>query len=144
MCLHRDVYFQFLQESCATLPHNPAMVRPLVSLHALLEHLVWFQAVPRPPCSWDSRCSLPVMYPIIRPVIPSVTPAEKPQTTVYIGKIAPSVENDLIMMFPPSVIVDLSRVGNVLKILLMALLEVLDFVNLNLLKGFSRALRLAD
>jgi hypothetical protein len=33
--------------------------------------------------------------------------------------------------------VDLSRVGNVLKILLMELLEVLDFVNLNLLKGFS-------
>jgi hypothetical protein len=33
--------------------------------------------------------------------------------------------------------VDLSRVGNVLKILLMELLEVLDFVNLNLPKGFS-------
>lgn len=39
----------------------------------------------------------PVTPPIIRPpVLPVVAPAEKPQTTVYVGKIAPSVENDFI------------------------------------------------
>ncbi|XP_074274416.1 RNA-binding motif protein 25 isoform X2 [Silene latifolia] len=33
---------------------------------------------------------------IIRPIIPIIIPVEKPQTTVYVGKIAPSVENDFI------------------------------------------------
>ncbi|KAE9614436.1 putative RNA recognition motif domain, PWI domain-containing protein [Lupinus albus] len=40
----------------------------------------------------------PVIPPVIRPVIvPSVTPAEKPQITVYVGKIAPTVENDFML-----------------------------------------------
>lgn len=39
----------------------------------------------------------PVTLPVVRPpIIPVVAPAEKPQTTVYVGKIAPSVENDFI------------------------------------------------
>ncbi|KAK7250550.1 hypothetical protein RIF29_33056 [Crotalaria pallida] len=40
----------------------------------------------------------PIIPPVIRPVItPSVTPAEKPQTTIYVGKIAPTVENDFML-----------------------------------------------
>lgn len=39
----------------------------------------------------------PMTPPIVRPpVVPIVAPVEKPQTTVYVGKIAPSVENDFI------------------------------------------------
>ncbi|KAF3431289.1 hypothetical protein FNV43_RR26019 [Rhamnella rubrinervis] len=39
----------------------------------------------------------PIIPPVVRPAVPSVTPAEKPQTTVYIGKIAPTVENDFML-----------------------------------------------
>ncbi|CAL5188972.1 unnamed protein product [Lathyrus oleraceus] len=40
----------------------------------------------------------PVIPPIVRPVVlPSVTPAEKQHTTVYIGKIAPTVENEFML-----------------------------------------------
>ncbi|CAN0892919.1 RNA-binding motif protein 25 [Linum grandiflorum] len=39
----------------------------------------------------------PFIPPIIRPAVPSVTPAEKPQTTVYVGKISPSVKNDFML-----------------------------------------------
>ncbi|EEF36991.1 conserved hypothetical protein [Ricinus communis] len=35
--------------------------------------------------------------PIVRPGVPSVTPAEKPLTTVYVGKIAPTVDNDFML-----------------------------------------------
>jgi len=40
----------------------------------------------------------PIIPPVVRPVVaPSVTPAEKPQNTVYIGKIAPTVENEFML-----------------------------------------------
>ncbi|KAL6187078.1 hypothetical protein ACLB2K_043193 [Fragaria x ananassa] len=39
----------------------------------------------------------PIMPPVVRPAVPSVTPAEKPQTTVFVGKIAPTVNNDFIL-----------------------------------------------
>lgn len=52
--------------------------------------------LPRPPIPGIPGVR-PVMPPIIRPIIPSVTPAEKPQTTVYVGKIAPTVENDFML-----------------------------------------------
>ncbi|KAF9623036.1 hypothetical protein IFM89_036017 [Coptis chinensis] len=35
--------------------------------------------------------------PVVRPVVPIVPPTEKPQTTVYVGKIASTVENDFIL-----------------------------------------------
>ncbi|XP_021849722.1 RNA-binding motif protein 25-like [Spinacia oleracea] len=39
----------------------------------------------------------PMTLPIVRPpVVPVVMPAEKPQTTVYVGKIASSVESDFV------------------------------------------------
>ncbi|KAK9675557.1 hypothetical protein RND81_11G015000 [Saponaria officinalis] len=48
---------------------------------------------PRPPL----LIRPPVTPPIIRPIVfPVIIPVEKPQTTVYVGKIAPSVENDFI------------------------------------------------
>lgn len=52
--------------------------------------------LPRPPIPGIPGVR-PVMPPIIRPIIPSVTPAEKPQTTVYVGKIASTVENDFML-----------------------------------------------
>lgn len=40
----------------------------------------------------------PIIPPVVRPAgIPSVSPAEKPQTTVYVGKISSTVENDFII-----------------------------------------------
>lgn len=40
----------------------------------------------------------PIIPPVIRPAaVPNVIPAEKPQTTVYIGKIAPTVDNDFML-----------------------------------------------
>ncbi|XP_004489850.1 RNA-binding motif protein 25 isoform X2 [Cicer arietinum] len=40
----------------------------------------------------------PIIPPVIRPVVPPiVTPSEKQHTTVYIGKIAPTVENEFML-----------------------------------------------
>uniref|UniRef100_A0A7N0UJJ6 RNA-binding protein 25 n=2 Tax=Kalanchoe fedtschenkoi TaxID=63787 RepID=A0A7N0UJJ6_KALFE len=39
----------------------------------------------------------PMILPVIRPAVVPVTPAEKPQTTVWVGKIAPTVDNDFIL-----------------------------------------------
>lgn len=40
----------------------------------------------------------PIIPPAVRPtVVPIVTPAEKPQPTVYVGKIASTVENDFML-----------------------------------------------
>lgn len=40
----------------------------------------------------------PIVSPLLRPnVVPNVPTVEKPQTTVYVGKIAPTVENDFIL-----------------------------------------------
>lgn len=60
---------------------------------------------PRPPAAIGaippiSRPPVPAIRgvpPIVRPVLPIIAPTEKPQTTVYIGKIAPTVENDFLL-----------------------------------------------
>ncbi|PIA62047.1 hypothetical protein AQUCO_00200200v1 [Aquilegia coerulea] len=39
----------------------------------------------------------PASAPLVRPIVPIVAPTEKPQTTVYVGKIASTVENDFIL-----------------------------------------------
>lgn len=40
----------------------------------------------------------PITPPVVRPaIVPLVTPAEKPQTTVYVGKIAATVDNDFML-----------------------------------------------
>ncbi|XP_043703844.1 RNA-binding protein 25-like isoform X2 [Telopea speciosissima] len=39
----------------------------------------------------------PIVPPVVRPVLPIVPLTEKPQTTVYVGKIASTVENDFML-----------------------------------------------
>ncbi|OVA18547.1 RNA recognition motif domain [Macleaya cordata] len=39
----------------------------------------------------------PIIQPVVRPLVPIVAPTEKPQTTVYVGKIASTVENDFML-----------------------------------------------
>lgn len=40
----------------------------------------------------------PIMPPVVRPVpLPTVTPAEKPQIKVYVGKIAPTADSDFVL-----------------------------------------------
>ncbi|XP_020578893.1 RNA-binding protein 25 isoform X2 [Phalaenopsis equestris] len=39
----------------------------------------------------------PMVTPIVRPVVPILPPTEKPQTTVYVGKIASTVDNDFLL-----------------------------------------------
>ena len=40
----------------------------------------------------------PIIPLVIRPaIVPRITPTEKPQTTVYVGKIASTVESDFIL-----------------------------------------------
>lgn len=50
----------------------------------------------RPPVP-TIRGAPPIVTPVVRPVIPIVPPTEKPQTTVYVGKIAATVENDFLL-----------------------------------------------
>ncbi|GLT50338.1 hypothetical protein SLA2020_238290 [Shorea laevis] len=53
-------------------------------------------AVPRAPVGIPGV--RPILPPVVRPgILPAVMPAEKPQTTVYIGKIAPTVDNDFML-----------------------------------------------
>ncbi|XP_022632114.1 RNA-binding protein 25 isoform X1 [Vigna radiata var. radiata] len=59
-------------------------------------------AVNIPPISRPPVAGIPTVRPIIPPVVrpmvaPSATPAEKPQNTVYIGKIASTVENEFML-----------------------------------------------
>ncbi|XP_062159363.1 RNA-binding motif protein 25 isoform X3 [Alnus glutinosa] len=54
-------------------------------------------AVSRPPIPGVPGVR-PIMPPVVRPAfVPPVTPAEKPQTTVYVGKIASTVENEFML-----------------------------------------------
>ncbi|XP_042053021.1 RNA-binding protein 25-like isoform X2 [Salvia splendens] len=39
----------------------------------------------------------PIIPPFVRPITPSVASAEEPQTTVYVGKISSTVENDFML-----------------------------------------------
>ncbi|KAF5177824.1 Rna-binding protein [Thalictrum thalictroides] len=54
------------------------------------------QPLVRPPVP-GIRGVPPASAPLVRPVVPIVAPTEKPQTTVYVGKIASTVENDFIL-----------------------------------------------
>ncbi|KAK4784342.1 hypothetical protein SAY86_018710 [Trapa natans] len=53
-------------------------------------------AVPRPPVSVIPGVR-PIIPPVVRPGLVPVTPAEKPQTTIYVGKIAPTADNDFML-----------------------------------------------
>ncbi|XP_038714501.1 RNA-binding protein 25-like isoform X2 [Tripterygium wilfordii] len=73
----------------------PAMVRPAFPLRPL-GAVGMLPGVARPHFPGIPGVR-PIIPPIVRPVDPSVTPVEKPQTTVYIGKIAPTVDNDFML-----------------------------------------------
>ena len=74
----------------------PAMVRPMFTPRPP-GGLGILPVAPRPPGPLGIPGVRPIISPIIRPAVPSATPAEKPQTTVYVGKIAPTVENDFML-----------------------------------------------
>ena len=54
-------------------------------------------AIQRPPIISGIRAIPPLVAPSARPPAPSVTLADKPPTAVYVGKIAPTVDNDFLL-----------------------------------------------
>ncbi|RZC28256.1 RNA-binding protein 25 isoform F [Glycine soja] len=100
--------FQLLIVGCAAIsvmllmcgiPRYPppygTMVRPVFP--ARPPGAVNIPTISRPPVAGIPAVR-PIIPPVVRPVVaPSVTPAEKPQNTVYIGKIAPTVENEFML-----------------------------------------------
>ncbi|KAJ1268420.1 hypothetical protein BS78_07G133500 [Paspalum vaginatum] len=53
--------------------------------------------IQRPPIIPGIRGVPPLVTPGARPPAPAVTPADKPPTAVYVGKIAPTVDNDFLL-----------------------------------------------
>lgn len=53
--------------------------------------------IQRPPIIPGIRGVPPLVAPATRPPTPTVTPADKPPTAVYVGKIAPTVDNDFLL-----------------------------------------------
>ncbi|RCV31047.1 hypothetical protein SETIT_6G145200v2 [Setaria italica] len=53
--------------------------------------------IQRPPIIPGIRGVPPLVAPAARPPAPTVTPADKPPTAVYVGKIAPTVDNDFLL-----------------------------------------------
>lgn len=71
------------------------MVRPVFPLRP--PGAVNVLPVSRPPVAGIPTVR-PIILPVVRPVAaPTAPPAEKAQTTVYIGKIAPTVENEFML-----------------------------------------------
>ena len=54
-------------------------------------------AIQRPPIISGIRAIPPLVAPSARPPAPAVTLADKPPTAVYVGKIAPTVDNDFLL-----------------------------------------------
>lgn len=73
----------------------PGMVRPTFPPRPPAP-TVMFPPLSRPP-NPAIRGVPSVGPPVVRPLIPVVAPTEKPQTTVYVGKIAPTAENDFML-----------------------------------------------
>ncbi|CAI9092898.1 OLC1v1028256C1 [Oldenlandia corymbosa var. corymbosa] len=72
-------------------PYSP-MIRPAYPSRPVVHGGV-IPPLPRPPIL---GLRPPIVPPVVRPPVPNVAAPEK-QTTVYVGKIAPSVENDFIL-----------------------------------------------
>ncbi|KAG2583847.1 RNA-binding protein 25-like isoform X3 [Panicum virgatum] len=83
---------------CAGMPRYPApypMVRPgFVPRPMPPPGAVSIQ---RPPIIPGIRGVPPLVAPAARPPPPAVKPADKPPTAVYVGKIAPTVDNDFLL-----------------------------------------------
>lgn len=53
--------------------------------------------IQRPPIIPGIRSVPPMVAPTARPPAPAVTAADKPPTAVYVGKIAPTVDNTFLL-----------------------------------------------
>lgn len=53
--------------------------------------------IQRPPIIHGIRGAPPMVAPPVRPPAPAVAPLDKPPTAVYVGKIAPTVDNDFLL-----------------------------------------------
>uniref|UniRef100_A0A803LJ86 RNA-binding protein 25 n=1 Tax=Chenopodium quinoa TaxID=63459 RepID=A0A803LJ86_CHEQI len=85
-------YLLFVMCGVVRYPYPPMARPPFLSRPGVTVGMV--PQLQRPPfLGLRPPMTLPVVRP---PVVPVVLPPEKPQTTVYVGKIAPSVENDFI------------------------------------------------
>ncbi|WOK92057.1 RNA-binding protein 25 isoform X2 [Canna indica] len=73
----------------------PTMIRPGFPMRPIPPTGVIPQ-LQRPPIP-NIRGLPPVVSPVIRPAVPIAAPTEKPQTTVYVGKIASTVENEFLL-----------------------------------------------
>ncbi|KAF8697448.1 hypothetical protein HU200_036049 [Digitaria exilis] len=83
---------------CAGMPRYPApypMVRPGFVPRPMPPPGV--VPIQRPPMIPGIRSVPPLVAPTARPPAPAVTPADKPPTAVYVGKIAPTVDNDFLL-----------------------------------------------
>ncbi|XP_021842906.1 RNA-binding motif protein 25 isoform X2 [Spinacia oleracea] len=89
MCLHRC----FLHDCAGVVryPFPPMARPPFLPRPGVTVGMV--PQMPRPPFL---GLRPPMTLPIVRPPVPVVMPVEKPQTTVYVGKIASSVESDFV------------------------------------------------
>lgn len=84
---------------CTGIPRYPppygTMIRPVYPPR--LPGAINVLPLSRPPVAGIPTIR-PIIPPVIRPVVPPiVTPSEKQHTTVYIGKIAPTVENEFML-----------------------------------------------
>ena len=83
---------------CAGMPRYPApypMVRPGFVPRPMPPPGV--VSIQRPPIIPGIRGVPPLVAPAARPPLPAVKPADKPPTAVYVGKIAPTVDNDFLL-----------------------------------------------
>ncbi|CAL5012332.1 unnamed protein product [Urochloa decumbens] len=90
--------FYPVREAMTGMPRYPApypMVRPgFVPRPMPPPGVVQIQ---RPPIIPGIRGVPPLVAPAARPPAPTVAPADKPPTAVYVGKIAPTVDNDFLL-----------------------------------------------
>ncbi|XP_042064055.1 RNA-binding protein 25-like isoform X10 [Salvia splendens] len=79
----------------AGVPHYPSpyaqMLRPAFPSRPLVGVM---PPLARPPVIGIRG---PIVPPVVRPITPNATSAEDPQTTVYVGKISSTVENDFML-----------------------------------------------
>ncbi|XP_042064049.1 RNA-binding protein 25-like isoform X4 [Salvia splendens] len=87
--------FLFLCLIHAGVPHYPSpyaqMLRPAFPSRPLVGVM---PPLARPPVIGIRG---PIVPPVVRPITPNATSAEDPQTTVYVGKISSTVENDFML-----------------------------------------------
>lgn len=94
MHLHR-YFFPFAGLSRYPSPYIPMVHPPFPPRPPGVINVL--PAVSRPQIPGVPGFPHPIIPPVVMSIISTVTPAEKPQTIVYVGKIASVVENDFIL-----------------------------------------------